>query len=72
LHFFVAKVLPETAVLRASRNRNATPGASGVPGWTPWPSGGGSHQLVSVETNRELLKIAIEIVDFPIKNGDFP
>ena len=23
-------------------------------------------------TNKKLLKMAIEIVDFPIKNGDFP
>jgi hypothetical protein len=25
-----------------------------------------------VMTNRKLLKMAIEIVDFPIENGDFP
>ena len=26
----------------------------------------------SVRTNKKLLNMAIEIVDFPIKNGDFP
>jgi hypothetical protein len=41
------------------------------PGWTGWTAAG-DHQNMMTAIMEQLLKMAIEIVDLPIKNGDFP
>jgi len=37
-----------------------------------WRFQGDTMGYPLVNVNKKLLKMAIEIVDFPIKNGDFP